>query len=279
MALRAPRAPPGRSCVHTAGSFASAPRQPQPAARRHRSRLLTACAASVRARWLLDARYGHKTEATALVREWVEQVGAAAGLAASNARLVSGAFGVPESRIELEADFDSLADFERFLARVPAAPHRAWSQRMQGMVVDGSPRWEVYRTVSVFDGAAAVPAAASAASSSGGSTSGSSAAQPPLLRPGPALGSAGLVMPTPDQLRELAAGSIDLAAAVARQSPTRSPPGPPAAAPPPTPTPSDVEPAPAGVDAGGDMVLDWKGEPMKLNPGDKMPGARGLKFL
>jgi len=157
------RAPLGRSGAASAGSFAAAPRQPPPAARGHRSRLLPACAASVRARWLLDARYGHKTEATALVREWVEQVGAAAGLAASNARLVSGAFGVPESRIELEADFDSLADFERFLARVPAAPHRAWSQRMQGMVVDGSPRWEVYRTVGVFDGAAAAPAAAAAA--------------------------------------------------------------------------------------------------------------------
>lgn len=74
-----------------------------------------------------------------------------------------------------------MADWEAFLARVPAPQHRAWSQRVQGMVVDGSTKWEVFRVVDVpatnagAVGAAAPVAAAAAppAASPWGATTGS----------------------------------------------------------------------------------------------------------
>jgi hypothetical protein len=46
-------------------------------------------------------RYGSKLDATALLQEWVRDVGAAAGLTPANTRLASGALGVPESRLEV----------------------------------------------------------------------------------------------------------------------------------------------------------------------------------
>ena len=60
----------------------------------------------------------------------------------------TGACGVPESRLELEVSFESMADWERFLASVPAKEHKAWGQRIQSMV-DGSPTWHVYRSLPV----------------------------------------------------------------------------------------------------------------------------------
>lgn len=46
-------------------------------------------------------RYGYKTEATALLQEWVRDVGSTAGATASNTRLSSGYVGAPESRLEV----------------------------------------------------------------------------------------------------------------------------------------------------------------------------------
>ena len=41
-----------------------------------------------------------KLDAVALVQDWVRDVGSQAGLTASNAQILSGAVGVPESRLE-----------------------------------------------------------------------------------------------------------------------------------------------------------------------------------
>jgi hypothetical protein len=115
-----------------------------------------------------------------MLQEWVAEVGSKAGLTQSNARLSSGSIGVAESRLEvraldtaafgtepcssrvpqlllarthsrvfyavgpqLEVSFSSLSEFEHFLSLIPAREHRAWSQRVQSLVVGGTPRWEV----------------------------------------------------------------------------------------------------------------------------------------
>ncbi len=46
--------------------------------------------------------------------------------------------------------FSSLSEWEHFLGSIPAKEHKAWSQRVQGMIVGGSPRWELYRAVPAF---------------------------------------------------------------------------------------------------------------------------------
>ena len=49
----------------------------------------------------VTCRYGRKGDAQALLQEWVRDVGSEAGLTQFNARISSGAVGVPESRLEV----------------------------------------------------------------------------------------------------------------------------------------------------------------------------------
>lgn len=40
---------------------------------------------------------------------------------------------------QLEVAFDSMAELEAFWGAIPPERHRAWSQRAQHLIVDGSP--------------------------------------------------------------------------------------------------------------------------------------------
>ncbi|CAG9460395.1 unnamed protein product [Pedinophyceae sp. YPF-701] len=286
-------------------------------------------AAAVRARWVFDARYGKKAETIALVQEWVESVGAAAGLPPGAARLSTGTIGAPESRLELEVELSSLAQLEEFWSSIPAAEHRAWSQRAQSVVIDGTPRWEVYHVVPLphSSGAPAKPTAAANPTSQSSRilTPGPDAPPPkPALRgfdagmPKPysarkeprqetmwsalvdeGLGAAssdddgrafdaggageagdgGIVMPSAEEIEAMATGGslgpIDGGAgaegggqdggeAGRRRKPRAGGDGDVGAG---LPRPGD----PVEGMGEGRWILDWKGEPMRINPGDSMP--------
>lgn len=45
--------------------------------------------------------------------------------------------------LQMEVSFDSMAEFEGFLSTIPFHDHKAWTQRIASMVVDGSPVWQV----------------------------------------------------------------------------------------------------------------------------------------
>lgn len=45
--------------------------------------------------------------------------------------------------LQMEVTFDSMAEFEGFLSKIPFQEHKAWTQRIASMVVDGSPVWQV----------------------------------------------------------------------------------------------------------------------------------------
>ncbi|KAF8071147.1 drkC [Scenedesmus sp. PABB004] len=220
-----------------------------PAARRGRGarpRCGVVPLASICARWTLDARYGQKAEATALLQEWVARIGSQAGLTPQNTRLSGGCLGAPESRLEMEVTLDSLAAWEAFLAALPMDEHRAWGQRLAGVVVDGSPAWVVHRTIPVLppQGAAAGRVVAA------GAAAGAAPVAPPRL-----------VITDQVGLEDIAAWQQQLAQAPQQQ------PAPPEA-------PSEAGEPPAKRDA-ADLPLDWKGEPMRISPGDKLP----FKFL
>ena len=103
----------------------------------------------MRARWAVDARFGGKGQAVRLLQEWVRTVGAGAGAGAlRGAELRGGYVGAPESRLELELEFGSLAEVERFWAAVDPDRHRDWCQRAGPFPVDSPPRWEVVAQVS-----------------------------------------------------------------------------------------------------------------------------------
>lgn len=102
---------------------------------------------AIRARWTVDSKYGHKADALAMLGEWIHTVGIAAGLDPAKVSLHTGALGARESAIELTVDqFDGVASLDAFFAAIPHASHRAWGSRFAEHVVDGSPRWEIFRT-------------------------------------------------------------------------------------------------------------------------------------
>jgi hypothetical protein len=42
--------------------------------------------------------------------------------------------------VQLEVAFDSIAELDSFWSAIPPERHRAWSQRAQHVIIDGSPQ-------------------------------------------------------------------------------------------------------------------------------------------
>lgn len=187
-----------------------------------RARLARCCiscsAQQIRARWCIDIRYGVKVEAVELLQEWVRDIGSKAGLNRFNTQINSGSLGIPESRLEMEIALDSLAELDAFRANIPADLHKAWSQRAQHYIVDGSPSWQVYVSCPVLPEEEPI------------AVSTTSVAEADFrIRP--------RARPDPHDLSNQAADFDAVYVA------------------------ADDQPGP----------VDWKGDPMVINPGDKMP--------
>ncbi|CAL5220910.1 g3005 [Coccomyxa viridis] len=192
-------------------------------------------------------------DAVALLSEWVQNIGSQAGLT-DNVHILSGAVGVPESRLELEVDFSTLAELEQFWASIPPQDHKAWSQRAQHLIIDGSPKWDIYRTVAVSS-APSSPAAASLPQ----------AVKSQALKMEAAPASAPAQR---DSLLDAAtAGGVLLGSGkYTFQALEEEPKSQEVAT-------EDVkgELEQAAAPDGRKMMLDWKGDPMYVNPGDKLP--------
>ena len=128
---------------------------------------------------------------------------------------------------------------------------------MQQYIVHGSPQWHVYRSLPAFpDGA---PAASGSAAALGGQRSRPAAA---AARGGggsaSSSSSGGLVMPSDEELGRYAEPADGAEALPSTKQQTASG---------------------LSIVSGDDevqTVLDWKGEPMQVRPGDKLPGVRFL---
>lgn len=209
----------------------------------------TVCA--IKARWCIDIKYGVKMEALALVQDWIQNVGSVAGLTQENTCLSSGAVGTPESRLELEVEFETLAHLEDFWAAIPPAEHRAWSQRAQNFIIDGSPRWELYRTCPIYAGMEGSSTAATAILKAWGAST--SAPTPPSSKQAERKAS-----PEGNLLDEYllkAPKAREQDAGTAHVSTSEK---------------AEVD-KPDGMREGQRMATDWKGDPMIINPGDNMP--------
>ncbi|KAL4517738.1 hypothetical protein Ndes2526A_g02120 [Nannochloris sp. 'desiccata'] len=205
-------------------------------------RLVTTCA--IKARWCLDIKYGAKMEAVALLQEWVREIGSIAGLGPTNAAINSGAVGTPESRLELEVTFDTLAEVEQFWASIPPEQHKIWSQKIQTKIVDGSSQWELYRTVETFP-STALPGGTLIIKKKSSRTNSAASTTAQTSSGG------GLVMASEDDLDKYGAGTEPY-------------------------IPSASEETASGLavvrsEEEADEILDWKGDPMKINPGDRLP--------
>ncbi|KAG2486913.1 hypothetical protein HYH03_014412 [Edaphochlamys debaryana] len=202
------------------------------------------------------------------MQEWVADVGARAGLTHTNTRLSSGSVGVAESRLELEVTFPSMSEWEHFLTSIPAKEHRAWSQRVQGMIVGGSPRWELYRSVPAFpDGPPEALAAATRAAPQRATAQAAEAVDPLVSSLNAAMAAASAASASGAWNSGGGSSSSGSGASVGRGAGAGGADG-----------GSGGEPGKLSfIDNASDaeVVLDWKGDPLKINPGDKLP----FKFL
>ncbi len=99
------------------------------------------------ARWHCEARFGHKGEVVALMKEWQEQIGSQTGLDISE-RIVTGSVGAKEAAFESEFAIGGLGELQQFFDKIGAIKmHEDWGKRMSEVVVSGSTYWEVYRVV------------------------------------------------------------------------------------------------------------------------------------
>lgn len=100
------------------------------------------------ARWHFDAKFGHKSEAIGLVKEWDEQIGRQTNLETDKARIATGSVGAKESHVEMELKIGGLSDLQEFFDRIASIEmHDDWGKRMSEVVVSGSTYWEVMREV------------------------------------------------------------------------------------------------------------------------------------
>jgi hypothetical protein len=100
------------------------------------------------ARWIIDARFGHKDQVTALCRRWEKEVGDPSGMRKAATRILTGSIGAAESRFEFEYQFASLADLEASWAALGKHPaHAKFGAELEPHIVSGTNRWEVLRIV------------------------------------------------------------------------------------------------------------------------------------
>jgi hypothetical protein len=162
-----------------------------------------------------------------LVQEWVRDIGSQAnpGLTPDNTRIHSGSIGSPESRLELEVEFASLDELEKFWASIPSDLHQEWSRNIADVIIDGSPNWQVFRAVDAFVDGHVVQKQTTTSS---------------------------IEVPSSDDIDMYAKASFGKSMKTVQEMMSE-----------------DTEPTPA--EGQGRIVLDWKGDPMRINPGDKLP--------
>ncbi len=100
------------------------------------------------ARWNCEAKFGMKSDALALLKEWQQQIGAQVGIEATRLRTVTGSVGAKEALIQDEFEIEDLSELDAFFAGIAKVEmHADWGRRMSDVIVSGSTFWEVFRIV------------------------------------------------------------------------------------------------------------------------------------
>lgn len=100
------------------------------------------------ARWTVDARFGCKQAALALMQRWWQDIAPQIGWSKGQVRILSGSLGVPESEIQVEIEIADLAALNDAWARLAKVPQQeTWAAELQPLIVSGSTCWSVYRRV------------------------------------------------------------------------------------------------------------------------------------
>jgi len=100
------------------------------------------------ARWLIDARFGHKPKVIELIRKWNQDIGPAVGISPDRIRILHGSVGVPESTMVMELTLDDLGALNAAWEKMATVPsHAKHAEELEPHIVSGSNRWEIYHVV------------------------------------------------------------------------------------------------------------------------------------
>ncbi len=100
------------------------------------------------ARWQFTAKFGHKQEAIELIKEWNKQIGSQTNIDVSKERIVTGSVGASEGLVETEFEIENLQELDDFFSKIATVKmHNEWGAKMGEVIVSGSTRWEIFRTV------------------------------------------------------------------------------------------------------------------------------------
>ncbi|SRR5712691_10061790 len=100
------------------------------------------------ARWHIDARFGHKQDVIDSLKKWNAEIGTQIGWTADKTRIVTGSIGALESTVELDVQFEDLAELNASWAELGTIEaHKKWSKDIEPHIVSGTTHWQVFRVV------------------------------------------------------------------------------------------------------------------------------------
>jgi hypothetical protein len=100
------------------------------------------------ARWIIDAKLGHKDDVKAITKKWQDEIGERVGMKRAASRILTGSIGAAECRFEFEQQFASLAEMEKAWVEMGKLPsHAKFGKELEPHIVSGTNRWEVLRII------------------------------------------------------------------------------------------------------------------------------------
>jgi hypothetical protein len=98
------------------------------------------------ARWHVHARFGKKQELIRELRHWWETIGKEIGQ--TDYAILTGSIGAPEALVAVDVRCRDLAELGEQWERLGTrSDHAAFATRIEPLLVSGSTRWEIFRTV------------------------------------------------------------------------------------------------------------------------------------
>src|SRR4028119_746924 len=98
------------------------------------------------ARWHVNARFGHKQELISELKRWWSTIGTEIGQ--TDYSIMTGSIGAAESLITVDVRCRDLAELhQQWDALSRREDHAQFSMKIEPLLVSGSTRWEVFRTV------------------------------------------------------------------------------------------------------------------------------------
>jgi len=98
------------------------------------------------ARWQVNARFGHKQELIEELQRWWDTIGREIGQ--TDASIMTGSVGAAESLVSVDVRCRDMSELQQQWDKLAQnSEHKAFSRRIEPLLVSGSTRWEILRLI------------------------------------------------------------------------------------------------------------------------------------